>query len=93
MLERVFLDLPGDLGRRGQSLRMIGEQRGHLLLALEVLLPRIAHTVRIVQIAARIEADQPVVGRRVVGHDEVHEQIYFTPYSAASCNSAAFTFF
>ena len=31
MLERVFLDLSGDLGRRGQSLRMIGEQRGHLL--------------------------------------------------------------
>lgn len=51
---------------------MIREQRGHLLFALQILLERVPHPIRIVQVAARVQADQPVVRRRVVGHDEMH---------------------
>ena len=51
---------------------MVGEERRHLLGRLQILLKRIAHTVRIVQIAARIEADQVVVRHGILGEDEVH---------------------
>ena len=50
---------------------MVAEQLRHLLLAFQVLLSRIPHAGGIVQILARIEADQPVVRLRIVGHDEM----------------------
>ena len=51
---------------------MVREERRHLFGRLEILLKRIAHTVRIVQIAARIETDQMVVRHGILGEDEVH---------------------
>ncbi len=72
MGQGVLLDLAGDFERRGQRLRMVGKERRHLLGRLQVLLKRITHAVRVVQIAARVEADQMVVRRGVLGQDEVH---------------------
>ena len=66
VFQRIRLHFSGDLGRRSERFGMIREQRGHLLFALQILLERVPHPIRIVQ------ADQPVVRRRVVGHDEMH---------------------
>ena len=68
----VILALVGDFERRGQRFGMVREERRHLFGRLEILLKRIAHTVRIVQIAARIETDQMVVRHSILGEDEVH---------------------
>ncbi len=51
---------------------MFRKQPGHLLLALEELLLGVAHSVRVVEIGPRVEADEPVVRRSVLLLHEMH---------------------
>jgi len=57
----VILALVGDFERRGQRFGMVREERRHLFGRLEILLKRIAHTVRIVQVLSGTQTDQTVV--------------------------------
>ena len=66
-----FLHLVADLQGIGQHLRMVREERRHLLLTLEILLLGVAQTIGLVDELARIEADEAVVGGTVVLVDEM----------------------
>ena len=62
----VGLYLVQNLQRVGDSFRMVREQRGHFLLALEVLLLGVAQAFGIVHGGVGGEADEAVVGGAVV---------------------------
>ena len=68
----VAFHLAEHLQRIRDHLRMIREQGGHLLLALEVFLLRVAQPPGIVDIGIGGEADQPVVYRAVLLAHEMH---------------------
>ena len=71
-VDAVPLDLVEDLDGIGQGLRMVREDGGHLLFALEVFLLGVAQAVRIVHVRVGRQADQPVVDRTVFLPHEVH---------------------
>ena len=55
-----------------QIFRMIREQGRHLLPALEVLLARVKHLGILVELLARIEADQDTVCLVIIGFHKMH---------------------
>ena len=66
------VDLLSHLEGVAEGLGMLVEDVQHFLLALEVLLLGIAHTVRIVKVCVCGEADESVVCRSVLLAHEVH---------------------
>ncbi len=68
----IFVALIDNFYRIAQSLRHIGEKFVHLGRRLEPLLLGVAHSVRVVQILARIQADQVVMGIAVLLVHEVY---------------------
>ena len=82
-VDLVPLDLVADLQGILQHLRMVREQGRHLLLALEILLLRVAEPVGVVDVGIRREADKPVMRRTVLLADEMdvvccdHLQVMF----------------
>lgn len=73
MVDRVALDLVADIDRRPHRLGIrLAEDRGHLGRRLQPLLLGVEHALRVVEVLARREADQPVVGLGVVLVHEVY---------------------
>ena len=56
----------------GDDLRMIREEGGHLLLALEIFLLGVAESVRAVDVLVGSQTDKPVVRRSVLLVHEMH---------------------
>ena len=71
-VDGIALHLIQHFQRVGKGLRMVREQGQHLLLALEELLLRVAHPVRIIDERFGREADQPVMDRAVLLPDEMN---------------------
>ena len=79
MVDIVDLYLINDLLRVLQRLRDIGEDSRHLFRRLEPLLLRIVHSVDVVDVVVRAQADQPVMRlgvlfvheMRIVGGDDL----------------------
>ncbi len=70
-VELVFLDAVGDLARVRDQLRVLREERAHLLFRLEVLLARVDHALLVGHLLARREREQDVVRVVVLGVEEV----------------------
>ena len=70
-VDLVTLHLVQHLEGVGEGLRMVREERRHLLLALEVLLLGVAEALGVVDHRVGGQADEPVVRRAVLLADEV----------------------
>ena len=71
VVDLVEFHLVGDFQRPGDDFGMVGEQRGHLFLALEEFLLGVAEAFRIVDVGVGGQADEAVVRRAVLLADEV----------------------
>ena len=72
VVDLIELHLVGHFEGIGDHFRMVGEKRGHFLLALEILLLRVAQPLGIVHVGVGGQADEAVVGRAILLADEVH---------------------
>ena len=72
VFQRIMFDLVRYLHGIFQCFQVVGEKRRHFVRALEELLSRVAHAVRVVEVAPRIEAYQMVVRRSILFEGEVY---------------------